>query len=161
MKRRRFEIRAATEESYDAVFDLFAELQAPHYQTDRELYRAPAKDEIFRGYFDNILNSDEITLVLAFQDDSPVGLVEFSVTKLPASPYHPALNIVLLHQLVVAQQHRRKGYATELFDFVKAYARDHELSHLYLTVDCSNDSARACFVRQGFEIRHETMWLKT
>ena len=161
MTRGRFELRAATEKSYDAVFDLFAELQAPHTRAHGDLYRAPAKDEIFRGYFDKILNSDEASLILAYLDDSPVGFVEFSVNNLPASPTHPALNVVCMHQLVVARQHRRKGYATELVDFVKAYARDHEISHIYLTVDCSNDAAPAYFARQGFEIRHQTMWLKT
>lgn len=55
-----------------------------------------------------------------------------------------------LENLVVANQHRRRGLASQLLQALIATARERNLEHILLEVRESNQAARALYAKFGF-----------
>lgn len=58
---------------------------------------------------------------------------------------------LFLSKLYIKKEHRGKGYATEVFEFLKGYCRENGLSSVWLTVNRHNDGAVSVYEKRGFK----------
>jgi len=84
--------------------------------------------------------------VLAFDDDTPVGLVN-AIEGFSTFACRPLVNV---HDVVVAASHRGRGIAARMFAEVEAIARERGACKLTLEVLDGNTPARALYRRLGF-----------
>ena len=84
--------------------------------------------------------------VLAFEGDTPVGLVN-AIEGFSTFACRPLVNV---HDVVVLPSHRGRGIAGQLFDEIVAIARERGACKLTLEVLDGNTSARALYRRLGF-----------
>ena len=84
--------------------------------------------------------------VLAFDDDTPVGLVN-AIVGFSTFACRPLVNV---HDVVVIDSHRGLGLAARMFAEVEAIARERGACKLTLEVLDGNASARALYRRLGF-----------
>ena len=57
---------------------------------------------------------------------------------------------LFLSKLYVKKEHRGKGYATEVFEFLKRYCRENGLTAIWLTVNKHNSTAISVYEKRGF-----------
>ena len=84
--------------------------------------------------------------VMAFDDDSPVGLIN-AIEGFSTFACRPLVNV---HDVVVLPSHRGRGIATRMFAAVEAIAFARGACKLTLEVLDGNTSARALYQRLGF-----------
>ena len=84
--------------------------------------------------------------VLAFDDDTPVGLVN-AIEGFSTFACRPLVNV---HDVVVAPSHRGRGIAARIFERVEVLARERGACKLTLEVLQGNASARKLYQRLGF-----------
>jgi GNAT superfamily N-acetyltransferase len=84
--------------------------------------------------------------VLAFDDDTPVGLVN-AIEGFSTFACQPLVNV---HDVVVLPSHRGRGIAAQMFAEVEAIAHERGACKLTLEVLDGNAAARALYQRLGF-----------
>jgi ribosomal protein S18 acetylase RimI-like enzyme len=84
--------------------------------------------------------------VLAFDDDTPVGLVN-AIEGFSTFACQPLVNV---HDVVVLPGHRGRGIAAQMFAEIEAIARERGACKLTLEVLEGNAAARALYQRLGF-----------
>jgi len=84
--------------------------------------------------------------VLAFDDDTPVGLVN-AIEGFSTFACQPLVNV---HDVVVLSSHRGRGIAAQMFAEVEVIARERNACKLTLEVLDGNAAARALYQRLGF-----------
>ncbi len=152
-------IRAATQDDYDVIFEIFSEVLDLHFRAHPQAFRPPIKDEHFKAFFDGLLRSKNRQLVLGLENDQPVGYLLFAVGGRKESVYQFQDRFVWIEHIVVKEEHRGKGYGKALLDYVKRVAKNLRIREVGLDVWSFNESAKACFLSQGFKVVHETLWL--
>lgn len=60
-----------------------------------------------------------------------------------------------LYDMVVAEEHRRRGHATGILQSLLAWARTHGAANAYLQVTKGNDAAHALYANSGFREAHK------
>jgi ribosomal protein S18 acetylase RimI-like enzyme len=85
--------------------------------------------------------------VLAFDDDTPVGLVN-AIEGFSTFACRPLVNV---HDVVVLPSHRGRGIAARLFAEVEAVARERGACKLTLEVLSGNRAARSLYEKLGFD----------
>ena len=153
------DIRAVTNDDFDAVYSLFSEVQALHAEAVPAIFREPTKDDGFRTFFDGFADNDQHFLAVAIVDQKPIGYIQYFLGERERSIYQPGRKFAYIHQLVVTNDSRRRGYGTALIEFVKKRARSQGISEIGIDFWSFNDAARGCFERQGFQVVQERMWL--
>jgi len=98
MKKSQIEFRKATAEDYDAVFDLFSEVQSLHHDAQPDFFKKPEKDDLFREFFDKTLESEEQYLIIGWLDDKPVGYILFHKWVRPKAIYRHEDPILYIHR---------------------------------------------------------------
>lgn len=58
---------------------------------------------------------------------------------------------LFLSKLYIKKEHRGKGYAAEVFEFLKKYCRENGFSSVWLTVNKHNLSAVSAYEKRGFK----------
>jgi ribosomal protein S18 acetylase RimI-like enzyme len=84
--------------------------------------------------------------VLAFDDDTPVGLVN-AIEGFSTFACQPLVNV---HDVVVLPGHRGRGIAAQMFAEVEVIARERNACKLTLEVLDGNTAARTLYQRLGF-----------
>ena len=153
-------LRAAKSGDFDTVYELFAEVQAIHAEAEPEFFKPPAKDTMFRDFFENVLKDPNRHLVLAFLEEAPAGYVLFFTGSQPANIYQAERCFAYIHQLVVTRDLRRTGCASTLIQHVKGEATKQGIELLGIDFWSFNNAARGCFERNGFEVNQEFMWTR-
>lgn len=154
-----FQLRSAGPDDLDAMYHLFAQVQAIHASEEPEFFRPPVKDEAFSRYFEGLLEDESQHLVLACIDGEAVGFVQYFVGEVGQTAFQRARRLAYIHGLVVAEDHRRAGYGLRLIEHVKREAKRQGVAQLGIDFWSFNDAARGCFRKAGFKIRRETLWL--
>jgi len=155
-----FEIREAGENDMDALFGLFEQVQSLHAEAEPDFFRRPERDDFFESFFAGVKNDPEQYLVVACTNGNPVGFCQYFLGTRSRNLYRPDRRLAYINGLVVSEDHRRRGCATALIGYVKAQARDRDITRLGLDFWTFNDAARNCFANAGFNVKQEHMWLK-
>ncbi len=117
-----------------------------HYARDPAGGGEPLSDFARDNLIDELAARPFIFSVLAFDGDTPVGLVN-AIEGFSTFACKPLVNV---HDVVVAASHRGRGIAARLFAEVEAIARERGACKLTLEVLDGNASARTLYQRLGF-----------
>ena len=159
MQKSQIQFRSATAEDYDVVFALFSELQSLHHDAQPEFYRKPEKDDLFRKFFEETLESEEQYLIIGGLDNEPVGYIFFRKWVRPKDIHLIEYPILYIHNLIIKERYRYKGYGGTFINYAKKTARELGISRMGIDFWHFNEPARKCFSRQGFTALQEIMWL--
>jgi len=107
----------------------------------------PLSDFARANLVDELAARPFIFSVLAFADDTPVGLVN-AIEGFSTFACRPLVNV---HDVVVLPSHRGRGIAAQLFAEVEAIARERGACKLTLEVLSGNRAARGLYERLGFD----------
>jgi len=107
----------------------------------------PLSDFARANLVDELAARPFIFSVLAFDDDTPVGLVN-AIEGFSTFACRPLVNV---HDVVVLPSHRGRGIAAQLFAEVEAIARERGACKLTLEVLSGNRAARGLYERLGFD----------
>lgn len=160
MQDTRFDLRPATPDDLDDVFDLFAEVQAIHATAEPEFFRQPEKDDLFRAFFGRNFENPDHRLVLACVDGTTVGYIQYMMGTQPKDVFRSEGRLAYINQLVVTERYRRTGCATLLIAHVRQEAEKQSIPLLGIDFWSFNGAARACFEKSGFKVNQEIMWLR-
>ena len=101
------------------------------------------------------LNSDDHHLLLAFDDDEPVGFV----TGVELT--HPDKGVeMFLYELAVAEAAQRRGVGTALVEALAELARERGCRGMWVLTDEDNAAARATYRKAGATIEERTMLME-
>jgi len=117
-----------------------------HYARDPAGGGEPLSDFARANLVSELAARPFIFSVLAFDGDTPVGLVN-AIEGFSTFACKPLVNV---HDLVVASSHRGRGIAAQLFAEVEAIARERGACKLTLEVLDGNAAAQALYRRLGF-----------
>lgn len=106
----------------------------------------PLPEEVQRNLAGTLQQRSEATVVLAFEEDTPAGLV-ICLEGFSTFSCKPLLNI---HDVFVASGYRGQGLARRLFDHVETIAKARGCCKLTLEVLEGNERARAAYTKFGF-----------
>ena len=132
--------------------------------TDAQIEAAAAlADEIWHEFFPSVLSAEQIDyMVEKFQSEHAMkeqrasegykyfllfgGGERVGYTAIK----HDSDGRLFLSKLYVKKEHRGKGYATEVFEFLKRYCRENGLGAVWLTVNKHNKIAISVYEKRGF-----------
>lgn len=141
------QLRPYQPEDLPFIQELFSELQT--YEKNLLSDRADAR-EIFAHYWSEVeqaVNAHSGEVVVALENDVIVGYIFYLVEKdvLNTSPH------LYVSDLVVAEEHRRKGIASLIMSHAEQYAKEHKLTAVRVGV-LATSSAKSFYEKQGYEL---------
>lgn len=133
-------------------------------KTDTQIETAAAlADEIWHEFFPTVLSAEQIDyMVEKFQSEQAMkeqlkseGYKYFLLlnggTKVGyIAIRHDSDGRLFLSKLYIKKEHRGKGFATEVFEFLKRYCRENGLNAVWLTVNKHNATAISVYEKRGF-----------
>lgn len=141
-----------------------SKLNFTEVKTDTQLETAAVlADEIWHEFFPSVLSAEQIDyMVEKFQSARAMkeqmtneGYKYFLLlnggTRVGYTAIkHDSDGRLFLSKLYIKKEYRGKGYATEVFEFLKKYCRENGLTAIWLTVNKHNDTAISVYEKRGF-----------
>ncbi|MCM1059059.1 MAG: GNAT family N-acetyltransferase [Eubacterium sp.] len=141
-----------------------SKLNFTEVKTDTQIEAAAAlADEIWHEFFPSVLSAEQIDyMVEKFQSAKAMreqigseGYRYFLLfdkgTKVGYTAVKPGDDgRLFLSKLYIKKEHRGKGFATEVFEFLKKYCRENGLAAVWLTVNKHNTGAISVYEKRGF-----------
>jgi GNAT superfamily N-acetyltransferase len=107
----------------------------------------PATESELRARLEGILTSDEHALLVATDDDRPIGWVHVAVERgLEAS------GVACLRGLIVDERHRSKGIGRLLIQAAEDWARARGCEVVIVRTRITRERAHRFYRREGFEL---------
>lgn len=119
----------------------------------RVFYRAGSDIEAVREFIRQRLELQDSVILLAVNDDQPVGFVQLY----PLFSSVSMRRIWILNDLFVHPEARRQGVGRFLLEQARQFGIDHNALRLQLSTEISNTSAQALYESLGW-IRDETFY---
>lgn len=138
--------------------ELCADVQELHHRMYPELFQ-PFDPEGVAVFLKTILDNPENRAYVAVHENEVAGYVLLIPIRFPGNAFRKASNTLLIDQLFVDEDFRRKGIATLLLEKSREVAKELQLQRLELNHWTANDSARALFGAFGFRYFNERMEL--
>jgi len=108
---------------------------------------AGAKALLEQRYLEALEDPDRHLVVVVGEDDEPLGMALFTVASANALLDLPAVH---MSHAVVADRHKRRGAGKALVAAAAAYAEQHGLDQLVVSVHPGSRDANRFFARLGF-----------
>jgi GNAT superfamily N-acetyltransferase len=137
-------IREARESDHEALFRLFAAGDALHAVIRPEFFRAAP------GPTRTLRSRPNERLLVAEVEGEVAGVAHVKVYDTPPSPLHVMRRRGHVDDVVVAEEHRRKGIGRALMERAASWCREQGASQLLLTVWEGNRAAEAFYDRLGY-----------
>lgn len=151
-------IRKAEHSDLDRLSELFRQLHEHHIELAPDSYIMP-----FEGYFAmemrSLLEDEEFTVLVEEQG----GIVTaYAVLRIydREQAGRTGSRICYIEQFSVAEEARRRGSGTRLFDGVKSFALENRCDSVQLGVAASNTDAVEFYLKQGLAPRTIKMEIK-
>lgn len=140
-------IRKATIDDAKQLAVLFRQLHEHHIRISHESYRMP-----FAQYFElevrSFLEDEEMTVLVSEESGALTAYAVISMIRRDSAERIPA-RICYIKHFTVAEEHRRSGIGTELFEAVKCFAREQKCDCIQLGAAAANSDALRFYEKQG------------
>jgi ribosomal protein S18 acetylase RimI-like enzyme len=151
------ELRAATQEDYEAVCALLAEVDRIHAEVLPELFRPVEGPGRSREWFAAILADEHAALFVAEQQGTLLGLIRCLVRTTPALPMIVPRRFVQIEDLVVDEPFRHQGVGQALLEQAHQWACEQGIAEVELGVWEFNASARTLYEHLGYQTTRRVM----
>jgi GNAT superfamily N-acetyltransferase len=154
------DIRPATKNDEEVVFELYSQLQWVHTERKQELFHSPLNDDTFQAFFEAVLKTDDKHLDIGYVNKQPIGYIYFLINRFERNLYYHPRSRIYIEQVVVAQNMRRRGYGSALIGHVIQIAKQLNILRIELDTWSFNHDAKECFAQRGFSTFQEKMGLQ-
>ena len=143
-------IRVARHEDAEAIAELNGVVQSKHYEMRPDRFKAHDREAV-RSVVVSWLGADATRVWVAADDAAGlIGYVVASRHDRPDDAFSHQAAVVVLDQLVVAPEARRRGVGEALCQAVLGWAEDQRADRVALTTWNFNHAAQSLFTRLGF-----------
>lgn len=140
-------IRKATEADLQALAALFRQLHEYHIRIAPESHRTP-----FPQYYElemrSFLEDRELEILISEEKGAICAYAVYRIFEREKAERTPA-RICYIEHFTVAEEHRRSGIGTELFEAVKCFALERGCDRIQLGAAANNTDALSFYERQG------------
>lgn len=150
-------IRKAVSEDIPRIAELFRQLHGHHVGIKPESFRMP-EDEWFIERISGILGDGE-AVILVSDDGELNGYAVIKIIDVNTEDKYPR-RMCYIDCFAVAENARRQGIGTALFEGVKEFAREHDCTSVQLGVAACNTGAVEFYGRMGLTPRTIQMEIK-
>jgi len=143
-------IRPATSGDLAALGRLGASLMRAHYEFDADRFMRPQRgvEQGYGSFLGSQLNDPDSIVLVAEHDGEVVGYVYAAVE--PPSWKELRDRAGYIHDVLVAEGHRRSGIAEALMNAAIAWLRTRDVPRVVLGTASQNETAQRLFRRLGF-----------
>lgn len=154
-------VQRTTLADYDALCDLFAEVDAIHSVALPDIFQRVQGPARGRAYLKHLLADPEAALFVAEDAGGAInGLVEVRVQRTPDVPLVVPRRYALIDTIVVRQVDQRQGVGRALMAAAHTWAREHGLQEMMLNVWEFNAGAIAFYESLGYATAMRRMRLR-
>ena len=150
-------IRQAVIEDIPRLAELFSQLHRHHVEIKPETFRMPEPDW-FEDRMSGILCGGE-TVILVSESAEINGYAAIKVISVDTAEKYPR-RMCYIDCFAVAENARRQGIGTALFEGVKEFARQHDCTSIQLGVTACNSGAVEFYRKMGLVPRTIQMEVK-
>lgn len=133
------EVKQATVEDLDLIVPLF--------DAYRQFYRQPSEPERARRFLLERFGHSQSVILLAFEGAAAIGFTQLY----PSFSSAAMARILILNDLFVAPEARRRGVGTALLRAAAQYGRRVGAVKLALSTELSNTTAQSLYERMGWK----------
>ena len=138
-------IREATERDYDALCAIISQVDTLHREHLPYIFKDAGGPVRQREYILSLFAADNVCLFVAEEGDRLVGFVNVIVRLATDIPILVPRCFALIENLVVDENHRRRGIGRALMSRAHQWARDMGAESIELTVYEFNRGAKAFY----------------
>ena len=142
-------VRPATENDFEAVNSLRAQVNALHVQGRPDIFK-PGFCEELQAHLKTYLASENNAVIVAEADGQIAGFAMVDYIARPEGPYTLARSFYHVAEIGVDPAHQRRGVATALTEYMKNDALQRGFSKIELDVWAFNESALTFYKKAGF-----------
>lgn len=150
-------IRFAEEKDLDRINELRKQVNDIHVEGRPDMFK-PGFGVELREFAKVILNGENSDIIVAERNGEICGMVCVDYVNKPETPFSHARNFYHVQEIAVDVNHRRKGVAKELLEFMVADAKKRGLSRIELDVWEFNELAIEFYQAVGF--RQMRTWME-
>src|SRR5437588_2036063 len=150
-------LREASQEDYEAVCALLAQVDRLHAEALPEFFRSVEGPARSREWFAAILADEHAALFVAEQQGTLLGLIRCLVRMTPALPMVIPRRFVQIEDLVVGEPFRHQGVGQTLLERVHQWACEQGITEVELGVWEFNADARALYEHLGYRTQRRVM----
>jgi len=152
-----FLIRQATQEDYEGLCAVIAEVDALHSEALPEVFRA-ADPPRTREFVSGIMADENAALFVAESDGQVIGFVLVRIERSRDIPIMVPRRYAMIDDLAVLKRFHRRGVGQALMDKAHQWALSNGVSHIELSVAEFNQGAIAFYEKLGYATRSRRMW---
>ena len=143
-------VRFARENETERVNALRKQVNDLHVVGKPEVFKPDFPDEL-RDYIDAIRNDPNKNIVVCERDSVICGYAVLNHIIRPETPFMFVRDYLYIDEFGVDEAYRRRGVATEMIDFIKAYAKAQGFHRIELNMWEFNRDALAFYETVGFQ----------
>ncbi|MCU0645187.1 MAG: GNAT family N-acetyltransferase [bacterium] len=144
-------IREAIGSDYQALCDLFDQVDEFHRKQVPHIFRKPEGESRSSDYVENLMADANTGLFVAQANERLVGLICCFMRETPDIPILVPRKYVYIDNLVVDKNHRRQGIGMALLQKAHTWAIEHEIDEIELNVWQFNDDAIRLYEKLGYK----------
>lgn len=150
-------IREASDQDYEGLCEVFAEVDALHREALPHLFREPDGPARAREYISSIIADENAAIFVAESDNQIIGFVHICLREPPDIPIMVPRHYASINDLAVRRRFRRSGIGRSLIERAHQWARDKGVTQVELTVWEFNKEAIAFYEKLGYKTASRRM----
>ena len=149
-------IRIATKDDIDAILRLLRQVLLVHHKGRPDLFKEVG-EKYGREELEEILNDDKQAVFVYEEKGKVLGHCFCKLLKREESGAAYAVNTLFIDDLCIDEEVRGNHIGTQMYEFVKAWAKDHGFNNITLHVWECNPKAVAFYKKLGMKVQQYTM----
>jgi ribosomal protein S18 acetylase RimI-like enzyme len=144
-------VRKATTNDYDALCNLFDEIDALHRDNLPHIFQKPIGPVREQEYYSGLIADENVGLFVAEMGEKLVGFVHAIVRDTPANPVFVPRHYAIVDSIVVKSEFQNHGTGRILMDKIQEWAVAKGATSIELNVYEFNETAISFYERLGYQ----------
>jgi ribosomal protein S18 acetylase RimI-like enzyme len=145
-------IRKAIPQDYKRLLELFEAVDTLHRNNLPHIFQKPPGPVRDKNYFLSLLSDEEAALFIAEKEDEITGFILALSQDTPPIPVFIPTRFVMITDIAVKEEFRRKGIGRLLINETHKWAKDKAAASVELNVFAFNQEAIDFYEDIGYEI---------
>jgi ribosomal protein S18 acetylase RimI-like enzyme len=146
-----FTLRHASFSDLGTLVRLNNEVQRLHSQLDPSFFKTTTDVDELEAFFETVLEKLDDRVILAEENDLPVGYVWFQVQQKQETPFTWPRRQIYIFQIAVDEAFRRRGVGSVLISHVEQHAEEAGIDKIVLDTWAINAAAQGFYHARGFQ----------